>query len=462
MKISNIFLTLLAGGALVAASSCVEHCEYTPAEAVALSPYYFSTGNSPYEELEEDQTSFAVTLGRIDTNGELTLDIQSTVDQVFSVPSKVTFADGEGVTTFDVTFDVTTLEKDKEYLLKFALPGIEDTPYSLGNFEVTVHYLPWRTFDVPGIYAEVAVPSIFGDQYYVEYEVEIQEDPHTDGIYRIVNPYSPDYYPFKVGSFDGKKHYLVFDTTDPENVVVPEFDSGLAANSQYGTILLQSQSNADKATGATTEEEKRAYLEDGNVFFPEGSLLIGMSLYNGGKYVFDNVMPGFIVLPGYKIAGEYKDLGWCDFTDGFYGPYIGILDNTYKVLVQKHKKKKNIYRIVSPFGPESGYVTEAPAEPYYMEIDARDADCVLFGATKTPQTNTLKGDLMVTTIADSESGELSKDELKDAGFGGKMKDGVITLEGDQVFLYNLKRPTVTFEAPVPCNVRIDLSPYLND
>ncbi len=45
----------------------------------------------------------------------------------------------------------------------------------------------------------------------------------------------------------------------------------------------------------------------------------------------------------------------CDYTDGFAHSFIGVKDNTYKVLVERSLLTEGLYRIVNPYNSESGY-----------------------------------------------------------------------------------------------------------
>lgn len=87
-----VLLSLVA----FAISSCTSDYDYTGAPKVANEVYFSNTQQSKIE-LSKSNSSFVVTLHRVETKGELTVLLNYTPDEgsIFSVPNHVTFADGE-------------------------------------------------------------------------------------------------------------------------------------------------------------------------------------------------------------------------------------------------------------------------------------------------------------------------------------------------------------------------------
>lgn len=468
MKFSNIFHLLLAGVATAGLASCMESVDYTPAEPVALSPYYFSTGNGDYESLEEGQTSFSIIMGRASSEGTLTVPLQHNpeIDGIFNVPAEVTFAEGEGVTTFDVTFDMVNIEKKKEYNIKLSLADVPDTPYSLGTLNITAYYNPWETLGM-GIYTDAIVPSIFDiGSDPLTYNVEIQTHADRPGVYRLRNPYKPGIYPITGLDYGDKDYFVYINAADPEGVYVETSNTGFCGNPDYGRILVSSEAYENIQNGGTIEEQKEAdlcgELVKGNITIPKGKFMMAMEYYQGGAFSLPGKYDMKLTLPGYKPETEWKEVGMCNYTDGFAGPFMAtpVLNNTYPVLVEQHKKNHNLYRIVDPFGAESGYTASAEGVDKYIVFDVTNPKCIQVGeGILTPYKDRRFGVLYATTVADWEilRNNLAIEEIIDAGYGGSFENGVITIPGDQVVGYYKLRPNDQVSPKTPVDVVLDLN-----
>lgn len=475
MKLSNIFHLLLAGAFAAGVSSCIDEVKYTPAEDVPMAEVYFSTGNPTQESLEEGQTSFTVLLGRANAGAEQTVTVHHTVasdstgldiDGVFTIPESVTFAEGEGTALLEVTYDEAQLIKKVSYNFTFSLDGINDTPYYLGKLDVACTYNPWETLGT-GIYTDAIVGSVFDFSSYgwpFTYNVTVQEHPDIKGFYRLLNPYAPGTYPLTFQPDYGNKDYYVYiHAEDPEKVYVETSNIGLCVNSQYGRMIIASESYIQMEEGAT-DGLKFGTLEKGNIVIPEEQILIAMELYSNGQWVESNAVDFVLVLPGFKPISDWEEVGMCDFTDGFNGPFrkTPVNGNKYKVLVEHNTKTPSLYRIVDPFGAESGYPSSSTATPSeYITFNVANENCVVL--TDTIATNFTKlgqGTFMVTTEANYQIEEngMSMEELVEVGIGGTFKDNVITIPGDQILgWYKLKPENIVRQTEPYTDVVLDLS-----
>lgn len=151
MKLFNKFtaalmvLPLMAG--LTACSD--EHAEYSAAEKLTNAQVYFPTTNPTKVELEQDATSYDVTLARVKTDGELVVALTAEQEgDVFQVPSAVTFADGQSTTTVTVTYDPAKLEYDVYQTLAISLADVDiTTPYGtskyVAEYGIPAPWTPW-------------------------------------------------------------------------------------------------------------------------------------------------------------------------------------------------------------------------------------------------------------------------------------------------------------------------------
>lgn len=468
MKLSNIFTLLLAGFALAGTTSCVDKVEYEPAEPVALAPYYFSTGNGDREDLEEGQSSFTILLGRLEAEEELEVPVEhnSDIDAVFNVPTSVKFAKGESTATLEVTFDLANVEKRKEYTLDLNLNGVENTPYYLGDLSMIIYYNPWESIGT-GKYTEASVCSIFGDVDSYTYDVEIQEHPTEKGYYRLVNPYGPDVYPMNNAvDYGNTNRYMYFNAVNPEGVYVETMNTGWSGGTAYGNLVISSVAYRNMQDGETLEEQIEAgvtgYYEEAtkNLVMPAKTLVMAMTNHNSGVFGFSNSIDCRVVLPGGKVVSDWEEIGFCNYTDGFCGPFMKtpVLNNTYQVYVE-YNSKTNVYRVTDPFGVNSGYETNVPLQDSYIYFNVENTKCVTVGTVMTIINSLRDGRFYATTLADIELGssEITKAELAEAGIGGTFDDKVIRIPGDQICGYNSRNESTIIYPATPVDVVLDIA-----
>lgn len=132
------------------ASSCTDSVDYTPTAPQNGFEVYFSDQEATEVDLVTDATSATVNLSRVKTAGELTVALTSTVtdvegeavEGVFTVPSQVTFADGQAVAPIVFGVDFDKVVPSQNYLINIKI-GSEETPYGAAEQTFTVSYSPW-------------------------------------------------------------------------------------------------------------------------------------------------------------------------------------------------------------------------------------------------------------------------------------------------------------------------------
>lgn len=475
MKFNKIFTGLFGIAVLALAASCNEETKYEPAAPSALQPYYFTTLTDTKQYLVDGQTNFPVYMGRTDATEELTVPITaiSSAPGAFTAPETVTFPAGENTLTFYVEFDLANIEVNTDYTLELKLDGIENSPYAYGDIKFDIFYLPWRSFESKGIYRDGSISALYGiDPDGIQYDVEVQEHPTIDGLYRLVNPYGPDAFPYaaQFDYDDSQNHYMIIHAENPKKVYIEPFATGIIDGSDgmlyidsYSNIALENNSEdvvASVGLFATLEEGVIRYRED--LGYLKQSLVCYFdsnpnTIYYGNTYgMFKVVLPGYEDEP--EIS-EWQELGMFNFTDGFASPIRKVDNNTYPVLVEQYIENPSIYRIVNPYGPESGLTDKVPAEPTYMVIDATHPDCVLVEPYETSFNNPMRGALVVTTMANWTmlTEELELSDILDLGLGGQMKDNKITFPAENCGGYYKRAIKTWLTGANPYDAVLDLS-----
>lgn len=77
MKFNKIFSTLFAGALLFGAAACTDEVKYDETKPETTNQVYLSNTDSNVIDLGLDQQSFNITVYRVKTEGEVTVDIAS-------------------------------------------------------------------------------------------------------------------------------------------------------------------------------------------------------------------------------------------------------------------------------------------------------------------------------------------------------------------------------------------------
>ncbi len=159
------------------------------------------------------------------------------------------------------------------------------------------------------LYGEDFIGStMFFDRYgdmCCDYYVEVQEKDDTPGLYRLVDPYSPDTYPYgEYCALDSLEdhYYLVIDATDPKCVSIDMQDMGVSVtypgawSFTLGRLYVWDYAGYFLSMG-TSKEECKEYgyygtMEDGVITYQRDRLI---SAWNGSMYMDANEYGNFKV-----------------------------------------------------------------------------------------------------------------------------------------------------------------------
>lgn len=155
MKFNKIFSTLFAGSLLFGAAACTDEVKYDETKPETTNQVYLSNTDSNVIDLGLDQQSFNITVYRVKTEGEVTVDIASSAKNpdgsssgIFTIPGAVTFLDGESTADIQIGCVFSQLVADADYTINITLEGDELTPYGLSSRDYVVHYAPWSEWEL--------------------------------------------------------------------------------------------------------------------------------------------------------------------------------------------------------------------------------------------------------------------------------------------------------------------------
>lgn len=165
MKFKNIFLPLFGVVTLLAAS-CTDEVEYTPAAPTDTDEVYFPNTQPTDISLAENATEFSVTIERLKADNELTVNLQGTVvdpdgnpvQDLFTVPANVQFADGIKTASIPVAVNFANVVADTDYTLVIKASSDQLSIYGDTEIELVVCYSPWSEWAL--ISQEPAIGSL--------------------------------------------------------------------------------------------------------------------------------------------------------------------------------------------------------------------------------------------------------------------------------------------------------------
>ena len=127
---------------------------------------------------------------------------------------------------------------------------------------------------------------------------------------------------------------------------------------------------------------------------------------------------------------QWRSLGMAAYREDFITTIFDVENLTYEVEIQENRANPGLYRLVNPYGAAYPYNGEGyydASEDHYMIIDAQDPSAVTIWQTYTGL-DWGYGEMMVWSLADLylSNGNATEEEIADAGFFGKLENGVIT------------------------------------
>ncbi|WP_302591020.1 hypothetical protein [uncultured Muribaculum sp.] len=241
---------------------------------------YFATNTAnKFVNLFRDETVIEIPVLR-NSDGEaasfgLTLTDPS---GMFSVPEAVTFSQGQKETLVPITFDGEALALT-DYKVELSING-NAYPYGITTLSLTIGLdgsLRWARLGT-GKYTDGFLTSLFGMEPVVQ-DVEIDYNLGTKGLYRIVNPYGDGTPYVEEGEVDPNDiRYMEIDASNPKNVVIEPFNSGLDWG--YGEMTFMSASYYYMDLGNSAEaiiaNKLNGTLVNNVITFNSGALFVQM------------------------------------------------------------------------------------------------------------------------------------------------------------------------------------------
>ncbi|MDE6172108.1 hypothetical protein [uncultured Bacteroides sp.] len=194
-KLHTCLLAMLSVLALTW-SACTDSCNYDPAPNVEGEGVYFPSSTQTSITLNDTEGSFKLAVQRTQPVGDVDVVLNAKFteggENVFTVPSKVSFDDGKVDTVMVVSYQ--NLVRGTKYTI--TLSFADGTPY--GRSEVTFNVLyPEPVLEEWEVISEEAVLvdnlfSMYGVSDYYIYDITVEKEKTTNK-YRFKSPYNQAY-----------------------------------------------------------------------------------------------------------------------------------------------------------------------------------------------------------------------------------------------------------------------------
>ncbi len=193
----------------------------------------------------------------------------------------------------EVKFPAADLADGKYTFLVVTFLGDEARETATASFKYEAVASAWTSLGMAQFTEDALGPLYMGEgddinDYVVTYEVEVQENAETPGMYRLVNPYGAAY-PFNnEGDYDtSRDYYLEINATDPEGVWFEAQDMGVDWGD--GNFIIYSVAGYYMEKYDFEQVKANGYcgtLVDGVITFPVNGILCALGedgWYNGNQ-----------------------------------------------------------------------------------------------------------------------------------------------------------------------------------
>lgn len=196
---------------------------------------YFTSTATTYT-LQDNATTFTVTIGRGSTSAASTVNLNVTEPSgLLSIPTQATFAEGALTTDLVIGYDIEQFEYDVRVPVELTIndPSI----YGNGTYSFSVmRPSPFKPLG-KGIYTDGIMMGLYNIEQ-LTYYVEVEESLTTPGIYRVKNPYAYGVFEYteEADMVSNDPYYMVVHAEDPDKVYVEEFSTNMIWDPSLGVM----------------------------------------------------------------------------------------------------------------------------------------------------------------------------------------------------------------------------------
>lgn len=267
----NIKKLLYASAIMILSLTSCKDDEYALVPVPEGQEVYFSESLSTTITLDMNGNSVSVPVMRIKTDEAETVQLMSEDESgLFTVPTSVSFAAGSDTADIVIGYNADDLTYGESYPVSLLVMG-NDSEWGLSQVSLNLVYPePWTALGTATWREDFLTTWFSGDN--LEWEVTVEENDLTPGLYRLVNVYTDAILEELFGgtglTWECWDTYLVIDATDPDHVWFPYQEVGVDMG--YGSMWILSYIT----DYWNISESAYGTLADGIITFPKESVVI--------------------------------------------------------------------------------------------------------------------------------------------------------------------------------------------
>lgn len=376
MRILNKYLLALVGVIALTLGACTDSVDYEGTAPVDGQGVYFPNTQASAITVDKASGDFVINVSRSKSEGVLDGDLSIKIDEadagVFTIPSKVSFADGE--TDSKITVSYKDAVDGKKYTITLA--ATDGTVYANSTQVFTLTYVSpnsevWEVVTDKGVFIDQMF-SMFdeSDKKFTEVKVEKAKGRNK---YRIQSVYTNDYFEQielpAVLPADFKLPYIILDgdshTDQPAGggVVAPQNARWYIAKTKLG-FSVDAEYNLKYDTDWVTFGSVACNVSTDDGLIPPDSQTFPLGTYDEKKKMFDfgvcyHALTGYGVIPistskfqlyldpNLMVPDFDRDYTWEDVIDatGYFNSEV--VNEKWNQVVQQAKEDPTFYRFPS-------------------------------------------------------------------------------------------------------------------
>lgn len=370
MKKLNTYLLALMGVFALTWSACTDSYDYDPAPGINGEGIYFPSSVKTSIILDGTEGSFTLDVQRTKSEGAAEAAVTAEFSEggagVFSVPAKISFADGKAETTLTVNY--SNLVRGTDY--KVALAFSDGTPYGNSSLTFSVLYPAevveeWIAVSKEAVLIDNML-SAFGVKNFMISGITVEKEKNTNK-YRFSSPYTTQYFTAIRGGIafpaDYKYPYIIFDgeiykDKAPGQYYIPQTALGFKMVNGAGLSLDDTWNTFGSVAGNLSTSA--GPIEPGTTAYPMVTYDSNIKMFNLGK-VYHNIgeygffMPDGMLLyldPTLMAPDFDRDYTWNDIKDAAGYFTSEIADESWTQAVQQAKEDPTFYRFTSLYAKD--------------------------------------------------------------------------------------------------------------
>lgn len=370
MKNLNTYLLALMGVFALTWSACTDSYDYDPAPGVDGEGVYFPSSVQTSITLDDTEGNFTLKVQRTKSVGvgesELTAEFNEGGASVFSVPAKVSFADGETETTLTVGYN--NLVRGTTYDLKLSF--VDGTPYASSSLTFKVLYPAeiveeWEVVSTEAVLID-NILNPWGIKDFAISGITVEKEKHSDK-YRFSSPYTNEYFAAIGGGIefpaDHEYPYIILDGETykekaPDQYYIPKTAFGFKMVNGAGLTLDATWNSFGSVAGNLSTSS--GPIEPGNATYPMAKYEANTKMFNLGS-VYHNVeeygfyMPVGMVLyldPTLMSPDYDRDYTWETVNDATGYFTSEIAGESWTQVVQQAEEDPTFYRFTSLYAQD--------------------------------------------------------------------------------------------------------------